>query len=68
MEILVHFDMWNENRKILSSIFHFTSLHHTPLYENSQKWGKIQSWICLNIFPENKMDMNLWCKSKGASP
>ena len=42
MEILVHFDMWNENRKILSSIFHFTSLRHTPLYENSQKWGKIQ--------------------------
>ena len=24
MEIFVHFDMWNENRKILSSIFHFT--------------------------------------------
>ena len=56
MEILVHFDMWNENRKILSSIFHFTIPPSMKILKNE---AKFKNCNCLNIFPENKMDMNL---------
>ena len=38
MEILVHFDMWNENRKILSSIFHFTIPPSMKILKNEAKF------------------------------
>ena len=56
MEILVHFDMWNENRKILSSIFHFTIPPSMKILKNEAKfkvgfvWTFFQktkwTWIC----------------------
>ena len=64
VNICVHFDIWNKNWKIFPSIFDFTIPPHCDIFKNR---AKIQKWICLNFFPENKMDTCECQKSRSTS-